>query len=468
MIFTEFRFLFFFLIAFSVFWLLHRNGRRKFWLLLCSYVFYGAWDWRFLSLIFISTVVDYIVGVKLFQASRPTHKKQWLLVSLIANLGILGFFKYFNFFIESTTQFFGFLGIPLSLATLNIVLPVGISFYTFQTMSYSLDIYSGKLKPVKTFLDFALYVSFFPQLVAGPIVRASTFLPQLEEPRKFEQVHFKACLMIFLIGFIKKACISDRLSPIVDQFFAAPDTYTASSAWMGVLFYAVQIYCDFSGYSDMAIACAGFLGYKLCLNFDFPYFAGNITSFWRRWHISLSTWLRDYLYIPLGGNRGTKLFIYKNLMLTMLLGGLWHGAGWNFIIWGALHGGALIVHREWQRSVTGYKSLSTVMKVIGPLLTFYWVCLTWIFFRSTDFHTATIVFKSFVFFDSPGSHDLGIHLLWILVILSIVHFVAYQQLWKNWWEKAPDWVFAVWYGVAVSIAILFVAPNYSAFIYFQF
>ena len=256
MIFTEFRFLFFFLIAFSVVWILQNNERRKIWLLLCSYVMYGTWDWRFLSLLFISTGIGYIVGLKLFQASNLVHKKQWLLVNLVANLGILGFFKYFNFFIESATQFFHFLGIPHSLTTLNIILPVGLSFYTFHTMSYSLDVYSGKIKPAKSFADLALYVSFFPQLVAGPIVRASTFLPQLEEPRKFGQIHFKACLMLFLIGFIKKACISDRLSPIVDQFFAAPDIYTASSAWIGVLFYAVQIYCDFSGYSDMELVAS--------------------------------------------------------------------------------------------------------------------------------------------------------------------------------------------------------------------
>jgi alginate O-acetyltransferase complex protein AlgI len=468
MIFTEFRFLFFFLIALSVHWGLQKNQHRKLWLLLCSYVFYGAWDWRFLSLILISTVIDYIVGLKLSQLIKNHNRKRWLIISLCTNLGILGFFKYFNFFVESGVNFINFLGFSIDFNTIQIVLPVGISFYTFQTLSYSIDIYYGKLKPVHKFLDFALFVSFFPQLVAGPIVRASTFLPQLDETRNFSNVRVKYCLMLFMIGFIKKACISDRLSPIVDRFFDAPETYTASSSWVGVLFYAVQIYCDFSGYTDMAIACAGLLGYELCLNFYFPYFSENITEFWRRWHISLSTWLRDYLYIPLGGNRGSKLFTYRNLMLTMLLGGLWHGAGWNFVIWGGLHGGALILQREWSKFSAPYQGLCSFMKPIGPLLTFYWVCIAWIFFRAVDMEQAIVIFKSFVFFNSPGTQELGIHLLGIFILLAIAHFAAYKGLWREWWYKFPDWIFAAWYGFAFSVILLFIAPNYSAFIYFQF
>lgn len=468
MIFTEFRFLFFFLVAFSVHWGLRKNQHRKLWLLLCSYVFYGAWDWRFLSLILISTVIDYIVGLKLSQNRITKKRKWWLIVSLCTNLGILGFFKYFNFFVESGVNFINFLGFSVDFTTIQIVLPVGISFYTFQTLSYSIDIYYGKMKPVQKLFDFALFVSFFPQLVAGPIVRASSFLPQLEETRNFSHVKIKYCLMLFMVGFIKKACISDRLSPIVDRFFEAPETYTASSSWVGVLFYAVQIYCDFSGYTDMAIACAGLLGYELCLNFYFPYFSENITDFWRRWHISLSTWLRDYLYIPLGGNRGGKFFTYRNLMLTMLLGGLWHGAGWNFVIWGGLHGGALILQREWSKFSAPYRSLCKFMKLIGPLLTFYWVCITWIFFRAVDIEQGIIIVKSFVFFNSPGANELGIHLVGIFILLASAHFAAYKGLLREWWQKFPDWIFAVWCGFVFSVILLFIAPNYSAFIYFQF
>jgi alginate O-acetyltransferase complex protein AlgI len=468
MLFTEFRFFIFFIGAFIVYWSLNKNQHRLVWLLICSYIFYGAWDWRFLSLIVISTLIDYWVGVKLFKTRNKFRKKAWLCLSLASNLGILGFFKYFNFFADSALSFFGYLGIPANYNTFNIILPVGISFYTFQTLSYSIDIYFGKLKPVRSILKFSVFVSFFPQLVAGPIVRASTFLPQLETKRKFQQVNIRLCLMLFLIGFIKKACISDRISPFIDQFFTAPDTYTVSSAWIAVLLYAVQIYCDFSGYTDMAIATAGLLGYELCLNFDFPYFADNIAAFWRRWHISLSTWLKDYLYIPLGGSRGGKLMTYRNLMITMVLGGLWHGAGWNFIIWGALHGTALIGYREWSSRIKPFQSLKPILSLAGTVLTFYWVCLAWIFFRAVTLKDALITVKAFLLFDASGSQQLSLYLFGVIVALAVCHYLAYRRYWSSWWRKIPDWLFAAWYGLAVSIVLLFIAPAYSAFIYFQF
>ncbi|GAB4546760.1 MAG: MBOAT family protein [Pleurocapsa sp.] len=360
------------------------------------------------------------------------------------------------------------MAIPANSTTLNIVLPVGISFYTFQTMSYSLDVYFGKMPPEKKILNFAVFVSFFPQLVAGPIVRASTFLPQLKQARTFDLVKIRYLLLLFLIGYIKKACISDNIAPFVDSFFATPEDYTALSAWIGVLLYTIQIYCDFSGYSDMAIACAGFLGYELCLNFDFPYFSNSITEFWRRWHISLSTWLRDYLYIPLGGNRGSKLFTYRNLMLTMLLGGLWHGAGWNFVIWGGLHGIALIAHREWSKLSQNFSPLGAIFKLIAPLLTFYWVCFTWIFFRAADFTTALVIVKSFIFLDASGSEELNKFLLLFILLLTIVHYAAYRRITINWWAKTPDWMFSVLCGCIASLALFFTAPKYSSFIYFQF
>ena len=350
MLFVEFRFLLFFLGAFLVYWTLGNGTARKAWLLLCSYVFYAAWDWRFLGLVLASTLIDYFVGRGLSRERRPKIRTALVLTSVVGNLGILGFFKYWNFFAQSGGELFDWLGIPYHPQVLSsLVLPVGISFYTFQTLSYSIDVYRGKLQPTRSLLDLALFVGFFPQLVAGPIVRASKFLPQLGRIHVFEQIEFRRWLVLFLVGFFKKACISDNLAPIVDRYFAQPEAYTALAAWTAVLFFAVQIYCDFSGYSDMAIACAGMLGYRLGENFDAPYLASNITAFWRRWHISLSSWLRDYLYIPLGGNRGSRLTMYRNILLTMILGGLWHGARWNFVIWGALHGIALIAHKEWQR-----------------------------------------------------------------------------------------------------------------------
>ncbi|MGK7932891.1 MAG: MBOAT family protein [Microcystaceae cyanobacterium] len=468
MLFTEFRFFPFFLSVFLAYWLLPTNKSRKGWLLICSYWFYAAWDWRFLSLIILSTVVDFWVGNQLVKAHTPQKARNLLLLSLVTNLGLLGFFKYFNFFVDSGISLFNSLGIPLNPISLQILLPVGISFYTFQTLSYSIDIYRGKLKPVKSLLDFAVFVSFFPQLVAGPIVRAADFLPQLNEMRIFRDVRVRYYLTLFLIGFIKKACISDRIAQAIDPYFLTPDAYNASSAWIATILYAIQIYCDFSGYTDMAIACAGLLGYELCLNFDFPYLSTNISHFWRRWHISLSTWLKDYLYIPLGGNRGGRLVNYRNLMITMVLGGLWHGAGWTFIFWGMIHGGGLIVHREWTRRVR--PQLFGVMgRVISTATTFYWVCLGWIFFRASNFGSALTILKSYVLFE--GSGQLELSQMWWLTIagLALIHYsFSRRKPEKEMVEKWPNWLFSMGYGVAFAVAYLFIAPSYSPFIYFQF
>ena len=470
MIFTEFRFLIFFAIVYAVYWTLHSNNWRKAWILVCSYAFYGAWDWRFLSLIIGSTLVDYIVGLRIDQhQDEPRVKRRWLMVSLAVNLGALAFFKYANFFADSAVGLFAWLGLPVNQVTLGIVLPVGISFYTFQTLSYSLDIYAGKLKPKESLLDLATFVAFFPQLVAGPIVRASDFLPQLDSLRSFGQVNLRSCLTLFLVGFFKKACISNNLAPIVDQYFAAPDAYTALSGWIAVLSYTVQIYCDFSGYSDMAIACAGLLGYNLCLNFNFPYFASSITDFWRRWHISLSTWLKDYLYIPLGGNRGGKLFTYRNLMLTMVLGGLWHGAAWTFVIWGFLHGGALIIHKEWSNWGKQIPALVKSSAIWGLPLTFYWVCITWVFFRAESFGSAMTVLNSFVLLRSPGTEQLSTSILSAFILLATIHwFASHQAVWTKAIAQVPPQIYAVGYGFIAALILTLMPVGQTPFIYFQF
>jgi alginate O-acetyltransferase complex protein AlgI len=473
MVFIEFRFIWFFLIVFTVYWLLRHNTARKVWLLLCSCLFYGAWDWRFLSLIVFSTVLDYIVGIRLEATENSTHRRFWLSVSLIGNLSLLGFFKYFNFFTESAIGFFNFLGIPSDFNTLNIILPIGISFYTFQTLSYSLDIFLGKLKATKNFLDLAVFVMFFPQLVAGPIVRASTFLPQLKDKKFLADVNIKAFLILFLIGFIKKACISDNVAPIVDQYFAAPELYNAASAWVGLFFYAVQFYCDFSGYSDIAIACAGLMGYKLPQNFNFPYFASDITSFWKRWHMSLATWLRDYLYFPLERlrkrqKRENRWLSHRNLLITMTACGFWHGAGWNYIVWGGGHGAALVFHREWTKWMAPYPALRPVMDLLGPFLTFYWFCVIGIFFRVLDFDSTVTVFRAFVFWQSPGPADVGTNMLWLMIPLAIAHWIAYRQFFANWYQHVPTWLFTAGYGSAAAVAFAFVPTDYSPFLYFQF
>ena len=468
MIFTEFRFLFFFLAVFLVHWGLRGLRARKVWLLLCSYAFYSAWDWRFLSLIIGSTLVDFVAGQRIHDASEPASRRRWMRVSVCANLGLLAVFKYFGFFVDSGIELIEFFGFHASRPTLSILLPVGISFYTFQTMSYSLDIYFRRMQPTRSLLDLALFVGFFPQLVAGPIVRASLFIPYLSENRRFASVPVRFCLVLFLVGFVKKACISDNVVSVVDPFFNDPSSFSALGAWTGVLMYAVQIYCDFSGYSDMAIATAGLLGYSLPLNFNFPYLASDIREFWRRWHISLSTWLRDYLYIPLGGSRGGKWFTHRNLMITMLLGGLWHGAGWNFVIWGGLHGLALIAHREWERAGLSRLVPRPLRLVVGTVATFWWVCLAWIFFRSSTLPEALEVCRSFVLFESPGERSFGAGPMFVLAGLCAAHMLGSTHVVGRASEKVPSWVFAAIYGASWPLALAFMNGAVKPFIYFQF
>jgi alginate O-acetyltransferase complex protein AlgI len=462
MIFTELSFLAFFALVFGVHWWLTSHRARKLWLLAASYFFYGAWDWRFLSLIVGSTALDYVVGLRLEGNDDERSRKRWIALSVVANLGLLGVFKYANFFLDSAIRLASALGFEASPHVLGIVLPVGISFYTFQTMSYSLDVYRRELRAVRDPLDFALFVTFFPQLVAGPIVRAIDFLPQLERVRVWRDVRVRACATLFLVGYVKKACIGDNVAELVDPYFKDPALYDALSAWIAVLFYAVQIYCDFSGYSDMAIATAGLFGYELRLNFDFPYFAASIRDFWRRWHMSLSSWLRDYLYIPLGGSRGSRLFQYRNLMLTMLLGGLWHGAGWNFVIWGALHGAALVAHREWERR--GLR----MPAALGLVATFWWVLLAWIFFRAPSFDGALVTVRSFVLFQAEGARSFGVWPLVTFAALALVHALAARRWVERVTEPLPDWGYALLLGALVPLALAFTNAAVKPFIYFQF
>ncbi|MCA9247841.1 MAG: MBOAT family protein, partial [Planctomycetales bacterium] len=412
--------------------------------------------------------VDYAVGRLLNDEDRLARRKGLLWLSVVMNLGLLGVFKYFNFFVESAGSLLSWMGLPASDTTLAIVLPVGISFYTFQTMSYTIDVYRRDLKAEKSALNFALFVAFFPQLVAGPVVRARDFLPQLASMRRFRNVDVQACLVLFLVGFFKKACVSDNIAPVVDAYFSDPYLYRASAAWLGVLLYAVQIYCDFSGYSDMAIACAGLLGYNLCVNFNHPYFATDITSFWRRWHISLSSWLRDYLYISLGGNRGSTWFLYRNLMLTMLLGGLWHGAAWRFVIWGGLHGLALIAHRLWRTCFPEPLLPARLGPVVGAAATFYWVCLAWIFFRAETLGSAWAVTQAYVFGVNHGTKHLPSVWFAILPLLLAMHWISYRGWATPVLERAPRWSLPLGYGLLFPLLLALMHTHAAPFIYFQF
>lgn len=467
MLFTEYRFLLFFGLVFVLHWSLSGERARKLLLLGGSWLFYAGWEPKFLGLIIATTVVDYLIGGRIAASTEQPRRLRWLWLSIAWNLGMLGFFKYCNFFIDSGQVFLGWLGLHTSVSSLNIILPAGISFFTFQSMSYSIDIYRKQIQPTRSFLDFATFIAFFPQLFAGPIVRAADFLPQLETRRRLADVAARSCLVMFLIGFIKKAVFADNLAPVADAYFAAPAAASTLGAWTGILAYAGQIYCDFSGYSDMAIACAGLLGYRFCQNFAAPYLSLNITDFWRRWHMSLSSWLRDYLYIPLGGNRGGTVSTYRNLMATMVLGGLWHGAAWTFIVWGFLHGLALIVHKEWTKARTRLK-LPAMPAPVALALTFWWVCLAWIFFRATSFSDALVATRAWVLLDSPGAAPVGIACLVVLAVLALLHAVHRGERLTAWSERVPGWAFAPAYGVVFACALAWVPTRYQAFIYFQF
>ncbi len=479
MIFSEPRFLLFFVLVFAAHWALPTNGLRKLLLLGASLYFYGCWDPRFLVLIVGCATVDFVAAGRIAAArARGGTGRGWLLASLTYDLGTLAFFKYCNFFLASGSQLLTWLGLPVSEVTLSVVLPVGISFFTFQAMSYTIDVYRGHLQPVRSYADFLLFVTFFPQLVAGPIVRAAQFLPQLVERRRFADVDVQRAMAQFLSGFVKKTIVADRIAVPVDAVFAAPADYSTASIWIAVFGYAVQIYCDFSGYSDMAIGCARLLGYELCENFRAPYLAADISEFWRRWHISLSTWLRDYLYISLGGNRGGKGLVMRNLMLTMLLGGLWHGAGWNFVVWGGIHGLALVVHKEWVQRVGSGR-----LPFVSRLLTLYTVLLAWIFFRAATFGDAWVMAKAWLLpwlgRGAPGAKEValgaplpGLPLLAnagvLLAALLLCHVLVNRgaHLWLR--ARLPAWSISLLFGAVAAAALALMPAGARPFIYFQF
>ena len=346
MLFNSQVFLIFFVVVYGLYRLLPHRWQNVL-LLVSSYFFYGWWDWRFLTLIFLSTVIDYIAGGIIYSAGpNQRRRKAAVVVSMTSNLVILGFFKYFNFFADNLSAVLQYAGLPAFTRHLNIILPVGISFYTFQAMSYALDIYRGHLKPARSFLNFATFVAYFPQLVAGPIERASNLLPQIENPRTITRAGIESGAWLIFWGLFKKCVIADNLAVLVDGVFGATGA-TGATSLLALYAFAFQILCDFSGYSDIARGLARWMGVELMLNFNNPYAALNPKDFWSRWHISLSSWLRDYLYIPLGGNRKGRRRTYINLALTMLLGGLWHGAAWTFVTWGAFHGLLLVIYHRW-------------------------------------------------------------------------------------------------------------------------
>jgi alginate O-acetyltransferase complex protein AlgI len=475
MSFASLKFLQFMLIVYALYVVLPHRWQNLM-LLVASYTFYGAWDYRFLSLIALSTVIDYGVGLGLEREKRKAIRFRYLMLSVCVNLGLLAVFKYFNFFAGSFAQLAGSLGVNMSWSTLNIVLPVGISFYTFQTMSYTIDVYLGKLKPTRRFLDFALFVAFFPQLVAGPIERASNLLPRILKPRTIDLDQTSRGMYLILFGLFKKVVVADGLSGCVDSVYGSTASASGWDVLVATWLFAAQIYCDFSAYSDVARGLAKLLGLDLMTNFNLPYFATNVTDFWRRWHISLSTWLRDYLYIPLGGNRGgSELKTYRNLLTTMILGGLWHGAAWHFVLWGTYQGVLLSLHRL----VVGRRAPSAHPTAWWPALVwtvraavfFQVTCYGWLLFRAESLSqvitfTKKIVLEFWAFeLTVPRPALATLAGLVLLVAVDTSQFVTGDPRFYRRW---PVPLRGALYAALLFTLVMGMCNEPSQFIYFQF
>ena len=478
MLFNSLAFAAFLPLVFALYWALGRAHIR--WqntlLLAASYVFYGWWDYRFLGLLFLSSSVDYALGIAMELSASKRRRRAFLIASLCVNLGVLGFFKYFNFFAESFTELLNGLGLQAHPTTLQIVLPVGISFYTFQTLSYTIDIYRRQMSPTRDPIAFFAYVSFFPQLVAGPIERARCLLPQFAEPRVFDAVKATDGLRQMLWGFAKKVVVADNLAPHVNVIFGDYGSQDGSLLCLGVVLFAVQIYCDFSGYSDIAIGTARLFGFSLMRNFAFPYFARDIAEFWRRWHISLSTWFRDYVYIPLGGSRSTFSVRVRNIVITFVVSGFWHGANWTFLAWGLLHGLYYLPlmirgrNRDNLDVVASGRLLPTAGEAVRILSTFVLVLIAWVFFRAPTVGDALAYLGRVI--STPFIGDVP-HRRFIVAAVYLLPFFAVEWLQRS-KEHALDiaasprlirWVIYL----AVGLTVLTLGNfGENEFIYFQF
>lgn len=481
MLFNSIDFAIFLPIVFGLYWFFpFRNLRQQNLLLVCaSYLFYGWWDWRFLSLILFSTLVDYSVGIAMIKEDREARRKLLLWISIMVNLGLLGFFKYYNFFLDNLVDAFSFFGSEINPSSLNIVLPVGISFYTFQTMSYSIDVYKRKLVPTRDFVAFTAFVSFFPQLVAGPIERATNLLPQFFKKRNFDYANAVDGTRQILWGLFKKIVIADQCAIYANEIFNHSADYSGVTLLLGALFFTFQIYGDFSGYSDIAIGTSRLFGFQLMQNFAYPYFSRDMAEFWRRWHISLSTWFRDYLYIPVGGSRGGIGMKLRNTMLIFLVSGFWHGANWTFVIWGllnALYFLPLILtsnNRNHIEIIASHRNFPTFKEGVMMATTFSLTVFAWIFFRAENLSHALQYIGDMLL--HPGSFLLFSiywqykNILVMLLLFVIIEWIgrqdtfALKQLGRTW--KRPI-RYAFYY--LLVLAIYLVGSNEQTFIYFQF
>lgn len=478
MFFNSIEFAIFLPIVFIIYWIISSKNIRvqNLLLLVASYVFYAWWDWRFLSLIIFSSLVDYWIGIQMDRSRKKNQRKSLLWISIFVNLGFLGIFKYYDFFAISFSDAFTFFGASINVDRLDIILPVGISFYTFQTLSYSIDVYKREFKPTKDIIAFFAYVSFFPQLVAGPIERAKNLLPQFSKERIFDPVKSADGLRQILWGLFKKIVIADNCAELVNQTFNNPSDYSGSSLLVGTILFSFQIYGDFSGYSDIAIGTARLFGFNLKQNFAFPYFSRDIAEFWRRWHISLSTWFRDYLYIPLGGSKGKLSLKIRNIFIIFIVSGFWHGARWNFIIWGALNAiyflPLLLLKRNRNNLeiVSKGKLLPSPKALVNMVLTFSLVSLSWIFFRAESLEQALHILSKIGSLSVISIPEIRPKTLLILIILFMLiewigreHQFAIAKIGLN-WPRVLRWCFYF----SIIICIILYAVKQQEFIYFQF
>jgi len=463
-------FLVFLVLTVSLYWRLSWRSQNAV-LLVLSYLFYGWWDWRFLGLIWISTIVDYFCARSIAGSSDPARRKLLLTISILLNAGFLGFFKYYDFFATSLQAGLASAGIHVSISTLNLILPPGISFYTFQALAYIVDVYFKKLEAAENFIDYALFISFFPHLIAGPIQRPSHLLPQTQRPRTFNPDQFFDGIQLICWGLLRKCVVADNCALVANAAFDGKlGPPSIAVLLLGTYAFAWQIYGDFSGYSDIARGSAKLMGFEFMVNFKQPYLAESLQDFWRRWHISLSTWLRDYLYIPLGGNRGGEAGTYRNLLLTMLIGGLWHGANWTFVIWGAIHGGVLAVERYFMgRDERAGQSPDGMARWLRRLLIFHIVCFAWVFFRAQSLGSAiSLLGGAATWRWQPEYTTATILVAAFASILFALDILIEARQEEYLFQKQSEWTRVAAAAGVVLALLLLTANQANAFIYFQF
>jgi alginate O-acetyltransferase complex protein AlgI len=474
-LFCSLEFLLFFTLIFAVYWALPWRSARIGLLLIASFYFYASWNKRLALLITASTVLDYLLALAIDRCGLPRRRKLLLCVSLFANLGLLCYFKYANFFLLSLDEALIAAGSPTWMRTLHVLLPIGISFYTFEAINYMVDVYRRRVPAERNLAHFLLFILFFPHLIAGPIVRARDFLPQIRQPKRWNWYRLHLGLQYILMGLFKKWVIADRMAWFVDPVYADPGQYQSGAAWLAVFAYALQVYGDFSGYTDMAIGTAHLLGYKLAQNFDMPFLAVNVGDFWRRWHMSLSSWLRDYVFIPLGGSRGGEWKANRNLFLTMTLCGLWHGAAWPFVGFGIVQASYMIIQRAFHRYCRQRPRLEGVLRslpgtLLRTALTFVTFCLSLVIFRAADFAAAGHMFHR-LFQPAADLHGppLPVVGFWLAVgVVVAAHLVRHFGLWQRWNGRMPPSLLGVGYAAVLMVALLLAPHGGKAFIYFQF